>query len=161
MTMVELVVVGLVAAILAIMAMAVYRPFAANVPAEADRVRNDLRLMQNAAMNWSTPLRFTPVGGGYSFSCPRTVASTPCSTGTLNATAAAAAGLATVSFSTDADSGISFSGSPGTLDYDNQGRPASSCDTTCSLRSTAYTATLTGDGTNVTVTVEPVTGMQR
>ena len=160
-TIIEFVVVAIITAIVAVFAIVRYQPSDVNVVAEGDRVRNDLRLMQMAAMTWGTPLRFTPVAGGYSFSCPRTVANTPCSTGTLNAAAALAAGLNSVAFDAQFEPGITFSPVPGTLDFDNQGRPATTCNTTCLLNSAAYTATLAGGGASVVVTVDPVTGFQR
>lgn len=160
-SLIELIIVASIAVILAAVAIVKYQPSEVNAVAEGDRVRNDLRLMQMAAMTWGTPLRFTAVAGGYSFSCPRTVANTPCSTGTLDAAAARLAGLETVSFDAQFEPGIAFSPIPGTLDYDTQGRLAGNCDITCALSTSAYTATLVGGGTSVTVTVDPITGFQR
>jgi prepilin-type N-terminal cleavage/methylation domain-containing protein len=158
-TVVEMVVVATIAVILTAFALIKYSPTTINLVTEADRVRHDLRLMQMLAMNWGTPLRFTPAASGWTFSCPQAVANTPCAGGTLSATAASAAGLEAVAFDAQLEPGISFSG--GTLDYDSMGRPASSCNTTCSLLSAAYTATLSGGGSTQTITVDPITGFQR
>lgn len=156
-TVVELIVVTSIAAILAVGALIYYRPAEISLEAEADRIRGDIRLMQMAAMTWGVPLRFTPVSGGYSFSCVRNSGSA-CAGGTLSATLAAAAGLQTVAFNAQLESGISISGSPSTLDMDSHGRPASGCNTTCTLLTTAYTLNVAGGSKTVTVTIDPITG---
>lgn len=156
-TVVELIVVTSIAAILAVGALLYYKPAEISLEAEADRIRGDIRLMQMAAMTWGVPLRFTPVSGGYSFSCVRNTG-TACAGGTLSATLAAAAGLQTVSFNAQLESGISISGSPSTLDMDSHGRPASGCDTTCTLLTSAYTLDVAGGAKTVTVTIAPITG---
>lgn len=159
-TVVELIVVAIIAAILAVGALIYYKPAEISLEAEADRIRGDIRLMQMAAMTWGVPLRFTPVSGGYSFSCVQNSGSA-CAGGTLSTTLAAAAGLQTVSFNAQLESGISISDSPTTLDIDSLGRPASGCDTTCTLRTTAYTLNVTGGAKTVTVTIDPITGFAR
>jgi hypothetical protein len=151
--------------ILLITAVPRFRPLDTTVGLEADRVRNDLRLMQTLAVAWGAPLRFVPVAGGYSFQCPRAVTNTPCTAaGAAPATGAAnRAGLATVSFAANtAESGISINPVPGTnLEVDSMGRPSSSCSTTCALLVTvpAYSVTLSGGGTTTTVNVTRISGL--
>jgi prepilin-type N-terminal cleavage/methylation domain-containing protein len=67
-TIIEVVVVATIAVILTVFALIKYSPTTVNLVTEADRVRHDLRLMQMLAMNWGTPLRFTPAAGSWSFS---------------------------------------------------------------------------------------------
>lgn len=89
-TVVEMVVVAMIAVILTVFALIRYSPTTVNLVTGADRVRHDLRLMQMLATNWGTPLRFTPAAGGWSFSCPQAVANTPRAGGSINTKAASA-----------------------------------------------------------------------
>ena len=151
-TIVELVVMAVVVAILATGAFLIYRPVSAKVPYQAEGLRNNLRHMQFLATAWGAPLRLTYGGGSYSVGCPKIVALTPCSaTGTITDPAT------NQSFSVTLETGITFSASS-TLDMDALGRPATSCDTTCALKTTSTGLTLSGDGTSWTLSVAALTG---
>lgn len=162
-TIVEVVIVAVIGAILAITAAVSYAPKSVNLVAEADRIRYDLRLMQSMAMAWGAPLRVTFSATGYSFLCLQTVS--PACVASSAPAAGAFSGLQAVTFDAQLESGIAFDGTMGagnftnTLDYDSLGRPATSCDSTCSRRTTAFTIQLSGGGSTRTVTVDPISGL--
>jgi len=152
-TLIELVVVMMLVAIIAIVVLQRVDPTAANMPAQVDQLARDIRHMQTIAATWSVPLRLTANATGYSVSCV-SGPTPPCNgVGVIRDPAPRDPSNFQVSWL------AGISGSVTTLNVDIQGRPcAVPCTAGANVQTTPTTFTLTGGGRTSTVTVRPLTG---
>lgn len=138
-SLVELVIVLVVAALLIFFAVRTFQPREALALEQAERLRNDLRHVQMLAMTWGQPLRVSAAATSYSVSCV-TAGTAPCNAAPVIDPANGEPYLVNL------EPGMSFL-APVTLDFDALGRPSS-----------GTTFTLTGASTARTVVVAPITG---
>lgn len=147
-SLVELVLVLVVAGLLAFFAVRSFQPKEAIALEQAERLRNDLRHMQMLAMTWGQPLRLTAGATSYSVSCVTASASPPCNASPVIDPATGNP------YSVTLEPGLTLAGPGFTLDFDALGRPRNGA----SLITAAATFTISGASAARTVTVAPITG---
>jgi len=136
-------------AILAAFAMPRFQASGANtVGYQADQLMSDIRYIQSLAMTWGENLRLDVSSGSYQVTCVNSSGTAACATAGDVITDP----LTNQAFSVTLDSGITLVGTD--TDFDKLGRPNSSG----TLLSGARTFTLSGGGSNRTVSTAPVTG---
>lgn len=159
-TLIELVIYMVIAAILATVAALAYTPNSTKARYQAERVRTDLRYVQMLALTQATPLRLTATagaGGSYAVTRIGGVGTGACTSSALTDPATGSA------FSVTLDSALTLGGTA-SLDLDSLGRPAScagnpcTCTVTTSGTDPAASYTVAGGGTTYTVAVRPITG---
>jgi type II secretory pathway pseudopilin PulG len=153
MTTIELLIVLVIAAILAVFALVAYNPGPAVARYQAEGLGHSIRHMQELAMTWGKQLRLTVAAGSYSVACV-TAGAAPCNVSPVVDPATGA------SFSVTAQSGVTLAvSSPGGLDFavDELGRPMN-CNPSCALLSVNAQFTAASGGTTWTVQVAPVSG---
>ena len=159
-TLIELVIYMVIAAVLATVAALAYTPNSTKARYQAERVRTDLRYVQMLALTQAAPMRLTSTvgaGGSYAVSRIGGVGTGAC---TPSAMTDPATGTA---FSVTLDSALTLGGTA-ILDLDALGRPAScagnpcSCAVTTSGTDPAASYTVSGGGATYTVAVRPITG---
>jgi type II secretory pathway pseudopilin PulG len=156
-SLVELVIVVLIASILSYVAMVRFRPLDAQTIEVAERLRNDLRHMQMLALAWGQPLRITVtagLNGGYSVSCV-TAGAVPCNVNpVIDPATGKAFSISLNPAGTPLTAGVAASGPGFNLDFDALGRPKNGAV----LTTTNTTFTITGGGNTRTVVVSPTSG---
>ena len=124
MTYLEFAIVVLLVAILATVAIVQFQPSHANVAFQADRLRNDIRHMQTAAIAWQQSLKLVKTATGYQVECVTPNQSgTPCN----GASGTAVKDPATSQdFVVSLETGIAWhASSPSSLEVDMLGSPVS------------------------------------
>jgi len=144
-TLVEMVVVMLLAAILVAVTATRWDATDATAPSQADLLARNLRHMQMLAMSWGQSLRLTAAGGSYSVACV-TVGVAPCNASPVIDPASGQAFLVTLS------NNVTLSGGP--ISIDSLGRPVSGSTPI----TTNITYTLTASASTWSVMVRPITG---
>jgi MSHA pilin protein MshC len=147
-TLLELVVVMMVAGLLAFFALRVFQPKEALALEQAERLRNDLRHMQMLAITWGQALRLTAAATSYSVSCVTAGATAPCNASPVVDPATGKA------YTVNLESGLSLTGPGFTLDLDALGRPKNGA----ALLTANATFTIGGASATRTVVVAPLTG---
>ncbi len=149
MTLVELVVVLVLASVLAAVVASRWNASGATAPYQGELLARSIRHMQMLAMAWGQTLQLTPNSGGYSVSCVGN-AGAPCNGGG----GAPVTDPATGSPFTEALSyGVTLTGTP--LYFDSLGRPVSAGG---ALLGAATVYTLHTGSQTWSVSVAPLTG---
>lgn len=146
-SLLELVVVLVVAAVLALFAVRTFQPKEALALEQAERLRNDLRHMQMLAITWGQALRLTTAANSYSVGCV-TAGAAPCN---VTPVIDPATGR---SYSVNLEPGLTLAGPGFTLDLDTLGRPRNGA----ALTTANATFTISGASVARTVVVAPITG---
>jgi prepilin-type N-terminal cleavage/methylation domain-containing protein len=146
-SLLELVIVIVVAGILALFAVRTFQPKEALALEQAERLRNDLRHMQMLAITWGQALRLTTAANSYSVGCV-TVGAAPCNVTPVVDPATGA------SYLVNLESGLTLTGPGFTLDLDALGRPRNAG----ALVAANATFTINGASVARTVVVAPFTG---
>jgi MSHA pilin protein MshC len=144
-TLLEMVVVMLLAAILVAATATRWDATDATAPAQADLLARNIRHMQMLAMSWGQSMRLTAAGGGYSVACVTTGAA-PCNASPVIDPASGQA------FSILLSNNVTLSGGP--ISIDTLGRPVSGSTPI----TTNTTFTLSAGTSAWSVVVSPITG---
>jgi Tfp pilus assembly protein FimT len=156
-TLIELAIYLVIAAVLAVVAVQSYRGGEIKARYQAERLRSDLRHAQMIALSRSQPLRFTATAGTPGSYNVFSLASAGCATSALTDPATGGA------FSVQLDSVITLTTSPATFDFDALGRPASCSGTPCTCAVSTGSDPVasygvSGSGAAYTVAVKRYTG---
>lgn len=145
-TLVEMVVVMVLAAVLAAIVSTRWSATDATAPHQADLLARNIRHAQTLAMSWGQALRVSSSSTGYTVSCVTATASAPCNSSPVLDPATGR------SFSETLANSVTLNSV--TLDLDTLGRPVSGA----SLLSANTVFTLTAGSETWSVTVRPITG---
>lgn len=152
--MAELLIILVIAAVLIYMSVRFLRPAEGQAFQQAERLRDDIRLIQILALTWNQPLRLTLVSANRYEVCCLNAAMTGCTTG--------AAPCATdpvlhpgrgQAFRVDLEGGLTFSATS-TLEFDPLGRPCNGA----TLRTGSVTFDIAGGAGTRSVVIAPITG---
>lgn len=157
MTIIELVVVAVIAALLTAVAIVFLQPSQANVSFQANQLRDDIRHMQSLAVAWQQQLMLVASASGYQVECvTKSQANTPCSA--ASGPVIDPATEAAFAVSNFAANGVSWNPLPSSsLAVDKLGRPLNAGGTAVETASNR-TFTLAGGGQTGTVTMVHTTG---
>jgi len=144
-TLVEMVVVMLLAAILVAVTATRWDATDATAPSQADLLARNIRHMQMLAMSWGQGLRLTAAGTSYSVACV-TAGAAPCNASPVIDPATGQA------FSVILENNVTLAGGPTSID--TLGRPVNGA----ALITTNTTYTLTAGTSTWSVVVRPITG---
>lgn len=146
-TLVELIVVLVVAGILAVVALLRFDTGQTTVGYHADRLARDIRHTQMLAVTWGRSLRMTTAATSYQVACVN-AGPAPCNVSPVRDPAGGEP------FTVPLQNGVTLSPAT-TLSFDFLGRPVSAAG---ALLATDVTFTLNGGGKPATVTVRSLTG---
>lgn len=144
-TLIELVVILVIAGVLAVVVLLRFDTGQTSVGYQADRLARDIRHTQMLAVAWGRSLRMTTAATSYQVVCV-SAGSTPCNVSPVRDPASGEP------FTVTMQNGVTLS--LASLDFDFLGRPV----VAGSLTTSDVMYTLTGGGKTSTVTVRPLTG---
>lgn len=142
-----------IAAVLVYMSIRFLRPAEAQAFQQAERLRDDIRLIQVLALTWDQPLRLTLVSTSRYEVCCLDAAMTACTTGAAPCTNPALHPGTKQAFGVDLQDGLTFSATAA-LEFDRLGRPCNGA----ALRTANVSFDITGGAGTRSVIVAPITG---
>lgn len=147
-TLIELVIVLVVAALLVYFTVRAFQPKEALALQQAERLRNDLRHVQMLALTWNQALRLDVAATSYTVSCVTASVNPPCNVAPVIDPATGRAYLVSL------EPGLTLAGPGFTLDLDALGRPMNGA----AFITADAGFTISGASSARNVVVAPITG---